>query len=246
MRFPILLIVTALSLCAAAQQIPVGTAIPVMLRSDLNSAKVKAGEQVEGRVMQEVPLPGGDKISKRARITGHVVSVTKKGSSGSTIVVKFEAIEDNKQSTPLSVAVLALASMSAVADAQSPIGPAPDRDPVTQWRTRQVGGDVVDRGRGKVVSKGGVEGKWVEGSSIISNLTPNPRAGCPEGPGYDHEQAVWIFSSAACGVYGMNDTKIVSNGAMPPLGKIELRARGNVNVRGGSGWLLMTVGELEQ
>jgi hypothetical protein len=244
MRVPILLVLTALS--AAAQQIPVGTTIPVMLRSDLNSSKDKAGEQIEGRVMQEIELPGGEKISKRARITGHIVSVTKKGPSGSTIVVKFEAIEDDKQTIPLSTAVLALASMAAVAEAQSPMGPAPDRDPVTQWKTRQVGGDVVDRGRGKVVSKGGVEGKWVEGSSIVSKLTPNPRAGCPEAPGYDREQAVWIFSSAACGVYGMSDTKIVNSGAQPPLGKIELQSSGNVNVRGGSGWLLMTVDELEQ
>jgi hypothetical protein len=244
MRVPILLVLTALS--AAAQQIPVGTAIPVMLRSDLNSTKDKVGEQIEGRVMQEIELPGGDKISKRARITGHVVSVTKKGPSGSTVVVKFENIEDDKRTIPLTVAVLALASMSAVAEAQSPIGSAPDRDPVTQWRTRQVGGDVVDRGRGKVVSKGGIEGKWVEGTSILSKLTPNPRAGCPEGPGYDHEQAVWIFSSAVCGVYGMSNTKIVKSGATPPLGTIELQSADNVNVRGGSGWLLMTVGELEQ
>jgi hypothetical protein len=244
MRISILLILTALS--AVAQQIPVGTAIPVMLRSDLNASKDKAGEQIEGKVMQEIALPGGDRISKHARISGHVVSVTRKGPSGSTIVFKFEAIEDDKRTIPLSAAVLAVASMAAVSEAQSPIGTAPDRDPVTQWRTRQVGGDVVDRGRGKVVSKGGIEGKWVEGSSIVSKLTPNPRAGCPDGPGYDQEQAVWIFSSAACGVYGMSDTKITNSGAKPPLGKIELQSIGNVNVRGGSGWLLMTVGELEQ
>ena len=86
----------------------------------------------------------------------------------------------------------------------------------------------------------------LRGKRAERKLTPNPRAGCPDGPGYDQEQAVWIFSSAACGVYGMSDTKITNSGAKPPLGKIELQSIGNVNVRGGSGWLLMTVGELEQ
>src|SRR5215472_6702525 len=103
--------------------------------------------------------------------------------------------------------------MDGVAQAQIPINSSSDRDPVSQWVTRQVGGDVVNRGRGKAASKSGAVGTWVEGSSVLMKLTPNRDAGCPgDGPGYDREQAVWIFSSAACGVYGVTNLEIASSG----------------------------------
>lgn len=38
-----------------------------------------------------------------------------------------------------------------------------DNSPNTQWVTRQVGGDLVRRGWGKVFSASGVEGKKVSG-----------------------------------------------------------------------------------
>ena len=74
-------------------------------------------------------------------------------------------------------------------------------------------------------------------------LTPNPAAGCPSGPGYDREQAVWIFSSAACGTYGMNDVKVAGSGGTPPLGEIVLTSNRSVGIRGGSGWMLIVVAE---
>jgi hypothetical protein len=75
-------------------------------------------------------------------------------------------------------------------------------------------------------------------------LTPNPEAGCPGGAGYDREQAIWIFSSAACGVYeltGLSKIKIVRSGAISPLGEVELNSDKDVSLRAGSGWLLMSL-----
>lgn len=225
-----------------SDKIPAGTVIPVMLSSGLNAAKDKADERIEGRVMQEVPLPSGIKIREGARILGHTVNVTK-GASGSSIVVKFSAIENDGRTLPVSIGLLAVASMAFVSDAKLPVSGNSDISPDTQWVTRQVGGDIVRRGWGKVFSSSGLEGRWAGGSSVVIKLTPNAQAGCSDGPGYDREQAVWIFSSAACGAYGLRDVKIASSGLASPIGDISLTSSRNIDIRGGSGWLLIVAGE---
>jgi hypothetical protein len=222
------------------REIRVGTVIPIMLSSSLNAAKDAPGKKIEGRIMQQVPLPAGGAISERSRILGHVVNVIKPGPSGSSIVVAFDTIEDRGRTIPITTGLLAMASMSSVFDAGSPVSANSDMVPVTQWVTRQVGGDLVRRGWGKVATASGISGTWLQGSSVLIRLTPNPAAGCPDGPGYDREQAVWVFSSAACGAYGLGDLKITSTGSH---GQITLTSRRNVSVRGGSGWLLIAVAE---
>jgi hypothetical protein len=238
MRFATALLLYALG---SDQALPAGTVIPVMISTGLNAAKDEPGKKIEGSVMQLVPLPSGGKIDARARITGHVVSVGKAQPSGATMVLKFDTIEDHGRTIPLTVALLAVASSQSVAEAQAPIEANSDLEPVSQWVTRQVGGDVVNRGRGKVASHDGVVGTWVEDSSVLVRLTPNPKAGCPSGPGYDREQATWIFSSAACGTYGLNDATVASSGRTSPLGEITLKGDRNIAIRGGSGWLLITL-----
>jgi hypothetical protein len=232
--------IALLILVIPAKEIPVGTVIPVMLSSSLNAAKDKPEKKLEGRVMQEVRLPSGEGIRESSRIIGHVVNVTR-GSSGSSIVVRFEAIQQQGRKAPVKTGLLALASMASVHDAQLPISANSDLDPASQWVTRQVGGDVVRRGWGKAGSSDGVFGTWVGGNSVLIRLTPNPNAGCSSGPGYDREQAVWIFSSAACGTYGLNDVTIAHSVGIPPPGDIVLTSSRNVAIRGGSGWLLIVL-----
>ena len=234
--------VLLLAAVATSAGLPAGTAIPVMLRSGLNAKKDKAGQKLDGEVTQEVPLSSGGKISQKSRITAQIVSVTKPGSSGSSIVLKFDTIQDNGRTIPVTAALLAVASFTSVSHAQSPINASSNMESDTVWVTRQVGGDVVNRGRGKVGSRYGVLGRWLGGSSVVAKLTPNPNAGCPSGPGYEREQAVWIFSSAACGTYGLGNLKIASSGSSPPFGKIVLTSDRNVEIRGGSGWLLIVTG----
>jgi len=227
---------------APSHKIPVGTVIPVMLSSSLNAAKDKPDSKLEARVMQEITLPSGVKIREGARILGHTVSVSK-GAPGSSIVVKFNAIQDEGNRIPVTTGLLAVASMAFVSDAQRPVSVNSDLGPDTQWVTRQVGGDIVKRGWGKVFASGGIEGRWMGGSSVAIKLTPNAQAGCSGGPGYEHEQAVWIFSSAACGTYGLSDVKIASSGVTKPIGEIGLSSDRNINIRGGSGWLLIVAGQ---
>jgi hypothetical protein len=237
---------------ALGQEIPAGTVLPVMLNSSLNAAKDNPGKRVEGKVMQDIPLSSEWKIKERSQIIGHIVRVTRQGYSrpastkrslGFSIVLKFDSIRDDGRMIALKVALLAVASMRRVADAQIPMNSTANRDPISQWVTRQVGGDVVNRGRGKVASIGGVWGTWLEGSSVRVSLTPNDSAGCPSGTGYDREQAMWIFSSAACGTYGLSKLNIASSGRASPVGEIELESSSNVVIPGGSGWLLIVVAE---
>jgi len=227
---------------APSHKIPVGTVIPVMLSSSLNAARDKPDTKLEGRVMQEITLPSGVKIREGAQILGYTVSVNK-GASGSSITVKFNTIQYEGHRMRITTGLLAVASMAFVSDAQRPVSVNSEMDPDTQWVTRQVGGDIVKRGWGKVYASSGVEGRWIGGSSVAIKLTPNASAGCSGGPGYDREQALWIFSSAACGTYGLPDVKIASPGLTQPIGDIGLSSGRNVNIRGGSGWLLIVAEE---
>jgi hypothetical protein len=224
-------------------EIPAGTVIPIMLGSSLNTTKDTQGKKLEGTVMQDVLLPSGGKIDRRSRIVGHVVKVTEAGSPGARIVVQFDVIKEHGNTIPIITSLLAVASAASVWDAQSPINQNVDLDPVSKWATRQVGGDIVRRDWRKVSTPDGASGRLLEGNGVMIKLNPNPEAGCPGGLGYDREQAVWVFSSAACGAYGLSDVKIASSGANLPLGEIVLASARKIAMRGGSGWLLMVVAE---
>jgi hypothetical protein len=239
--FWLLFIAIALSAgMAVAEDLPVGTVVPIMLSTGLNADKDKSEKKIEGKVMQDVPLPKSGKIRKGSRITGHVVSVNK-GPSGFRLVVKFDTIRNEGRTVRVKAALLALASMGSVADAQAPVSLNSDITPKDQWSTRQVGGDTVSRSVGKVASHDGIIGTWLYGTSVLARLTPNEDAGCPTGPGYDQDQAVWVFSSGACGIYGLKNITIVASGRLPPFGEIAFASKDKIEIRDGSGWLLIAV-----
>jgi len=241
MRWIGIAVVLLLPVIGVAQQVPAGTVIPIMLNTGLSADKDRTGKAIEGKVMQDVMTASGVTISKGSRILGHVVSSTNSSGSRSSLTVRFESVQDRGRNMPLTAEVLAIASMQAVAQAQTPINSNPDMMSQSAWTTRQVGGDVVNRGQGKVGSADGQTGTWLEGNSVLIKLTPNPDAGCPGGPGYDRAQAVWIFSSTACGTYDLGKATIADSGANPPVGNATITSERNVQIRGGSGWLLMTV-----
>src|SRR5271169_1374688 len=58
----------------AQNTIPAGTILPVALNSSLNSRKVKSGQVITARVMQDVPLPGST-IHAGAKVIGRVIDV---------------------------------------------------------------------------------------------------------------------------------------------------------------------------
>ena len=72
----------------AQSAIPAGTILPVALNSSLNSRKVKAGQVITARVMQDVPLSPGSTIHAGARVTGHVIDL-KPANSASEAQMSF-------------------------------------------------------------------------------------------------------------------------------------------------------------
>ena len=226
--------------CAAAtlsaQDIPAGTALPVALNSTLDAKKDKPGEKIEARLMQDVPLPSGGKIKSGSHVIGHVVEVTKPGSGGSRIVVKFDQLEDGGNTIPLTVSARAIAAMESVYQAESPIDANSNNETSNQWTMQQVGGDIVNRGVGKVGSGDTIVGKWNNGG-VWAKLAYV--SGCPPSNVPNNEQAMWVFSVGACGLYGFRDVKLVSAGDSAPLGQIVLESQQDLHVGGGSGWFLI-------
>jgi hypothetical protein len=223
--------------------IPTGTVLPVQLDSSLNSRKAKAGQVVKARIMQEVPLPQHGRIPAGARVVGHIVAVSAAANGRSPeIALRFESVSFAHQSIPLSLSLRALASMTDVEDAQVPPS-GPDRGTPAAWTTRNLVGGEVAYGEGGPVARG----TQIVGQSLASGvLVPvraNLRSGCADVGGNDAPQALWVFSSDACGVYGLANLEIEHAGRTDPVGEITLKSRsGEVEIRGGSGMLLRVNG----
>jgi hypothetical protein len=149
---PTLLLVPAL----LAQEIPAGTIMPVMLRTTLNAKKANVGQKLEARVTQDVPLSSETRIRAGAKLVGHVVEVMRPATnSGSRIVLTFDRLMVNGASVPVTTSLRSLASMMEVFDAQLPTTAIDDRGTSqSDWITMQIGGDVVYRGAGIVMSHG--------------------------------------------------------------------------------------------
>ncbi len=223
-----------------AQQVPGGTVIPVMLRTTLDARKVTVGQQIAARVMQDIPLPSQARIRVGTKLVGHVVGVTRPGAtSGSRIVVSFDRLMTGGADIPVTTSLRSLASMMEVFEAQLPTNAIDDYGTTpADWVTVQVGGDAVFRGNGTVMTDGQVVGKSTIGGDTTAKLIASRDRGCG---GNDREQALWVFSPSACGIYGFADLKIVHAGRREPIGQIILESEKNVHVPAGSGVLLRVV-----
>lgn len=98
-----------------------------------------------------------------------------------------------------------------------------------------AGGPVTDQ-RGEVIGKGTLDG-------VLVHLQSQPSAGCRGALGEDRPQALWVFSAAACGVYGMTGVHIVHAGRTDPVGEIILAAENRkLNLPAGTAMLLRVIG----
>jgi hypothetical protein len=227
----------------AQDKIPVGTILPVQLNSSLRSNKARAGEQISARVMQDVLLPAGRKIHSGAKVIGHVVSARPPDDgTGGEISLRFDTVEIGKHHIVTTTNLRALATMMDVSEAQIP-ETGPDRGTSENtWTTDQIGGEVVYRG-GVVAQGSDIVGKSVLGSGVLVHVAAKPGLKCrDEVDGNDQLQALWVFSSDACGLYDLPDLTLVHAGRTHPVGQITLRSnKGNVRIRGGSGMLLRII-----
>ncbi len=224
----------------AQNTIPAGTILPVALNSSLNSRKVKPGQVITARVMQDVPLSPGSTIHAGAKVIGRVIDVKPaNGGGGAQISFRFDTLVVSKRRIPIITNSRALASMMAVEAAQLPES-GPDRGTSQNaWTTDQIGGEVVYRGGGPVADGLRSVGEPTYGGVLV-HVSAKPGSPCRgEIEGNDRLQALWVFSSDACGVYDFADLAIVHAGRTDPVGEITLASdKGEVNVRAGSGMLL--------
>jgi hypothetical protein len=230
---PLLLVAVAL-----AQEIPPGTTLPVMLSSTLDARRSKPDEGISARIMQDVPLPHGGHIPEGARVVGRVVETAALTSTaGSHLTLIFDRVDTKGNVIPVVTALRAVASLVAVRDAQLP-----SRSPVrgespANWTTVQVGGDVVYRGGGPVMHGDEIVGEPVY-HGVLGKLTCDPGCECVdniEGRGV----ALWVFSSSACRAYGFDSLKITNSKNVDTAGQITLQSDSNLQVRSGSGLLLL-------
>lgn len=225
----------------SAQQIPAGTLLPVMLNRTMESEKAKPGDEIEAKIMQDVPLPDNGKIKRNSKVTGHVVAATAPvGDKPAKITVQLDKVEAEKDMLTFSVGMRAYASMQIVAQARNPTntnaGPGTS---VWDLNVSQIGGQIAFNGA-KIVKdpSGQVVGRVVQPGAIMGVPMANPERGCA-GPGDNKaEQPFWIFSTNACGVYDQRDVTLTNGigGATP--GQITFQSPKNFDIRGGSGLLL--------
>jgi hypothetical protein len=220
--------------------IPPGTGLPVMVGSTLNAKNAKPGAKIEGKVMQDIVVTNEWTIKRGSRVTGHVVRAGKAGPA-LTLTLKFDQLEGQGQPVPLNVSLRALASMMSVGNARNPINVASDFTSQNDWVTRQVGDDVVNRGRGLVGAPGGtIVGRWT-GDGVYGKFRSPLTGTCP-GDRSDVMQALWVFSTSACGAYDLPGASIVQDGSSGSQGEIVLKFEKDSKIGGGSGWMLVVNG----
>jgi hypothetical protein len=243
MRELILLALLVLPGGALAQDaIPMGVVIPARLDATFSS-KSKPGEKISARVMQEVPLDGHEKIRVGSHLAGHIVSVTAaKSGRGTRIVFVLDELTSSSRMFPVMTELRALASPVEVDSAQLPASGADRANSPSSWVTTQVGGETVYRGGGHVMDRSQVVGEPVPGG-VLGRLRPDRLRGCNDpGEGYGRPQALWIFSTDACGVYGFSNVSIVRDDRDLAEGQIELASKGGLKIDGNSGLLLRVIG----
>lgn len=225
--------------------LPPGTILPVRLNSTLSSAKCKPGQMIAGRIMQDVPLSPGMRIKEGSRVLGHIVEVIPATTgTPARISVKFDKLVCQRKTISITTNLRAIAGFMQIIEAQTPpIGPG-ESDVYSWLTTVQVGGDVV-YGEGGPVTSGEnanqVVGKAVNGG-VLSKVRPKEGTQCRGAvDGNDRPQALWVFSSDACGTYGLERISIAHAGRTAPIGVIVLvsaSGSGTLDLPSGAGMLL--------
>lgn len=228
---------------SGGSKISPGTILPVVLQTSVSFQKCKAGQVASGKIAQDVPMANGVKIRKGTAVEGHIVEVAPNSNgAGTRVTLQFDKIYLNGEWVPMVTNLRVIAGSLEVMKAHVP-DEAPNEGSPYEWLpTTQIGGDSVYGQRGQVMSAD-------DPSKVVGKAVPNGvlvQASAKEGSkcrgavdGNDRPQALWVFSSSACGVYGIDDLSIVHAGRTDPTGAIILASNTpNLELRSGDGLLL--------
>jgi len=227
-----------------AQELPVGTMLPVQLNTTLRAGKLKPGDHVSGKLAQYVDV-NGVRLPRGTDVTGKVVqAIGVSGGSPARLALVFDRVRIQGREVPIITSLRALASMMAVFDAQLPSNLIDDYgSTIRDWNTIQIGGQAVYRGDGKVMDGSDVVARATTVGEVFGTPKTWPWSACARDRASNTIQSFWVFSTDACGVYGLEGLKLAHAGRTEPVGEIVLESPRKLEIRGGSGWLLMVVGE---
>ncbi len=111
--------------------------LPVQLNSSINSRKVKPGQVITARVMEDVPLSPHSRIEAGAKVIGQVVTV--EPGKGAQVSIRFDTLVVSKRQFPITTNLRALASMMDVEEAKIPVMGADRGTPENVWVRQRVG-----------------------------------------------------------------------------------------------------------
>ena len=228
------IVLLSIPLAAAGQAVPPpGTILPVSLDSSLNGARAHPGQAVQATIMQSIP---GTRVHRGAKVLGTVEQVEP---GGAQVALRFDAIRTHGKILPVRTSLRALASFLEVEEAQIPEEMAIRGTTPETATTQQIGGEQVYRGGGPVTA-----GMKVVGMPAPNGVLAAPRVS-PGQPcrgalaGNDQPQALWLFSTDACGVFGYPQLHIQHAGRTDREGVLVLVSdKGKVMLRSGTGMLL--------
>lgn len=220
-----------------SQTIPPGTVLPVLLETTLDTRHDRPGKKVTAKLMQDVPLADGT-IPKGAHVIGHVASISPGGPNlPSRLTLTFDRMAIGKKQVSVTTHLRALASMNEVFEARMPTNAIDDYGTSnSDWNTVQVGGAGVYRGNGQVVDGDRIIGHSTDFGAVTARLIAAPQRGCNGSD--EREQALWLFSPWACGVYGYPEVKVADRGDTAPTGEIAFESNHDIRINAGSGLLL--------
>jgi len=197
--------------------------------------------------MQTVLLASGGRIREGSKIIGHIVEVSPATTNAQArISLQFDKLFFSNQNIPIVTNLRAIAGFMEVRDAQTPTTAPGEGDNFYALTTVQVGDDVVYGVGGpvttannsdQVVGKAGVDG-------VLGQVRAKEGTKCRGAvDGNDFPQALWVFSSDACGAYGLEHIAISHAGRTDPAGVIVLTSdSGKLKIPGGAGMLLRVTG----
>ena len=223
------------------EDIPSGTILPVRLNASIHSNNARPGQAVTGRIIQDLPLPSGGKVPAGSRVLGTVITASSAKAGGkATLALRFDTLEVRGQKIAITTNLRALASPTEVRLAQLPETSPDFGTPVSWETTRQIGGDEVYGWYGVVTDKTGQRVGTSVPDGVLVHVRAQPGSKCRgELAGENSVQALWVFSSDACGVYGYDTLMVQHAGRSDPTGQIELVSnKGELRLSEASGLLL--------
>jgi hypothetical protein len=225
--------------------IPSGTILPVVLRTTISPETAKQGQTVRGQIAQDVPLPDGTKIHKGSKVEGQIVEVAAAaGASGAKISIRFDKIYSRGQMILITTNLRAIAGFMEVLRAAEPTQGMGETEVANWLTTTQIGGDSVFGVGGPVASAhdtGKIVGKSMMDGGVLVEPSANGRCrGAVDGN--NHPQPLWVFSSDACGTYGLSDVQITHAGRTAPVGTFTLDLQNRkTKIQSGAGLLLRVI-----